>query len=68
MMRINKQKLEVAMAKKCLNTFDLCKTAEMKYQMFRRIFNGGNCKPATVGRIAAALGVDVTKIIETEGK
>ena len=54
------------MAKECMNTFDLCKAAEMKYQMFRRIFNGGNCKPATIGRIAAALGVDVTEIIETE--
>lgn len=65
-MKINKQKLEVAMAKECMNTFDLCKAAEMKYQMFRWIFNGGNCKPATIGKIAAALGVDVTEIIETE--
>lgn len=65
-MKINKQKLEVAMAKECMNTFDLCKATEMKYQMFRRIFNGGNCKPATIGKIAAALGVDVTEFIETE--
>lgn len=67
-MKINKQKLEVAMAKECINTSDLCKAAKMQYQMFRRIFNGGNCKPATIGRIASALGVDVTEIIETEGK
>lgn len=65
-MKVNKQKIEIAMAKGCMNTFDLCNATKMKYQMFRRIFNGGNCKPATIGRIAAALGVDVTEIIETE--
>ena len=65
-MKINKQKVEIAMARECINTFDLCKAVEMKYQQFRKIFNGNSCKPATAGRIAAALGVDVTEIIETE--
>lgn len=66
-MILNKCKLEIAMAKKCVNAYDVCKTANMQYQMFHRIFNGANCKPATVGRIAAALGVDVTEIIDMEG-
>lgn len=67
-MKISKEKLDIEMARKCLNIFDICKNAEMKYQQFRKIYNGNNCKPSTVGRIAAALGVDVTDIIELETK
>ena len=66
-MKVNKYKVEIAMARKCVNAYDICKTANMQYQMFRRIFNGATCKPTTVGRIATALGVDVTEIIDTEG-
>ncbi len=66
-MRVNKQKVLLSMAAKCMNIKDVCKATDMKYQMFRRIINGGNCKPKTIGRIAAALGVDVTEIIEAEG-
>ena len=31
-----------------------------------RVINGGHLRPETIGRIAKALSVDVTEIIETE--
>lgn len=65
-MRIDKAKVEVAMAKSCLNPFQVAQLAQCQYQTFRNAITGSNCKPATVGRIAAALGVDVTEIIATE--
>lgn len=67
-MRISKTKLELAMAQSCKNPFQLAKEADCQYQTLRNAINGGNCKPATIGRIAAALGVDVTEIIESSEK
>ena len=37
-------------------------------QTLRRIQRGENVRPATLGRIAQALGVDVTELIDTEVK
>ncbi len=36
----------------------------MKYQQFYRVFNGGNCKPATIGKIAKALNVPVENLLD----
>lgn len=63
-MKINKSKLLIALANACMNPYDLCKAVGMQYQNYRRIVNGGNCKPATVGKIAKALNVNVTEILE----
>lgn len=63
-MRLNKSKLLIALANACMNPYDLCKATGMKYQNYRRVANGNNCKPATVGKIAKALNVDVTEILE----
>ncbi len=63
-MKANPQKLELAMANACLNPYDLCREVEIQYQTYRRIMNGGNVKPATIGRIAKVLEVDVTEIVE----
>jgi len=63
-MKLNKTKLLIALANACMNPYDLCKAVGMQYQNYRRIANGGNCKPATVGKIAKALNVDVTELLE----
>ena len=65
-MNVNKQKLEVAMANACMNPYDLCKLVEIQYQTYRRVSKGGNCKPATVGKIAKALNVKVENLVESE--
>lgn len=66
-MNVSKQKLELAMANACMNPYELCKLVDMQYQTYRRVSNGGNCKPATVGKIAKALNIKVENLIESEG-
>ena len=63
-MRANRNKLELAMAKACMNTADLQKAAEMPRPTVNSVVSGKNSRPGTIGRIAKALGVDVTEIID----
>lgn len=64
-MKINKQKLELAMANACLNPLQVSRQAGCQYATLRNLMNGKEGKPATIGKIAAALGVDVREIIES---
>lgn len=64
-MKLSKGRVELAMAKACMNPYDLCERAEMPYQTYQRVISKeGNCKPATIGKIAKALNVDVLEIIK----
>lgn len=63
-MKINKKKIQIAMARNCMNTVDLQKTTGMPRPTVDNVVSGKNVRPGTVGRIAKALGVDVTEIIE----
>lgn len=63
-MKISKLKLQIALARAQMTPYDLCRAVEIQYQTYRRLSLGSNCKPATVGKIAKALGVDVTEILE----
>ena len=65
-MKINFKNLQIAMAKSCMNPYDLCRETGIQYQTYRRIASGNQCKPATVGKLANALGVPVTDILESE--
>lgn len=67
-MKINKQKLDLALARKCWNQRDLRKSGSVSAQTILNLNKGKNILPATAGKIAAALGVDVTEIIEDEGQ
>ena len=60
----NKRKLEIAMANACMNPYDLCKVAEIRYQTYQRITSGKDAKPATIGKIAKALNVSVENLID----
>lgn len=61
-MRIDKKKFELAKARACKSTKDIIADGISKGTMCR-IYRD-NLKPDTVGKIAKALGVDVTEIIE----
>ena len=63
-MRIDKKKFDLAKARACKSTKDLI-TAGIPQGTLCRVYRN-NGKPETAGRIAKALGVDVTEIIETE--
>lgn len=65
-MKTNRKKLEIAMARACMNTEDLQKAAEMPRPSLNNVISGKSARPATIGRIARALGVDVTEIIDEE--
>lgn len=63
-MKISKSKLEIAMARAELNRNTLAEKAEIPIPTVCNVYTRGTCKPATAGRIARALGVDVTEIID----
>ncbi len=63
-MKVSKSKLEIAMARAELNRDTLAKKANMPIHTVCNVYTRRTCKPATAGRIAKALGVDVTEIIE----
>jgi DNA-binding Xre family transcriptional regulator len=66
-MKISKSKLNIALARKQWNQRDLRDNAIVSAQTILNLNKGKSVMPATVGKIAAALGVDVTEIIEDEG-
>ena len=65
-MKANGTKLKIAMARAYMNTADLSVKAEMPIQTINGVLRGRSIRPATLGRIAKALGVDVTDILEKE--
>ncbi len=65
-MKISNAKLNVALARKQWNQRDLRDNAVVSAQTILNLNKGKTVMPATVGKIAAALGVDVTEIIEDE--
>lgn len=65
-MRADRKKIEIAMARACMNTEDLQKATKMPRPTVNNVIIGKSIRPATVGRIAAALGVDVTEILADE--
>lgn len=52
------------MAMACMNTEDLQRTSDMPRPTLNNVISGRNVRPGTIGRVAKALGVDVTEIIE----
>lgn len=60
------KKLKLCMANKCMNTEDLCKATKMPRPTVNNVISGRSVRPATIGRIAKALGVDVKDILSEE--
>lgn len=65
-MKANKKKLELAMARACMNTEDLWKKAVIPRPTLNNVICGKSVRPGTIGKIARALGVDVTEILADE--
>lgn len=63
-LHIDARKLQLLMAEKLMNPYDLCSKADISYQSYQRIVKNGGCKIATLGKLAAALEVPVTSILE----
>ena len=65
-MRISKNKISFFMAEKDMLQKDLAIKADMSRGNLSTIINGKNCQARTIFKIAKALNVDVTEIMETE--
>ena len=65
-MRINKLKLQIAMANICITSNELNKKSGLPRGTFLNVVTGKNVKPATAGKIAKALGVSVESPIDME--
>lgn len=63
-MRINRKKYMIARAKACMGQKELVEAGIPKGTLCRMLKE--NVKPETAGRVAKALGVDVTEIIDLE--
>lgn len=61
-MVVDFKKVELVLAQQCMNLRDL--RSAVSPQTLTRIAKGNKVKPATVGRIAKALGVPVEQIID----
>lgn len=65
-MKINKKNLDILQCRAGLTGAQLAAKAGLKPQSYSAVKNRGTCAAPTVAAIAAALGVDVTEIIEQE--
>lgn len=52
------------MARKKMNRKGLCEAADIPIGTLQNALNRCNCLPATAGKLADALNVDVTEILE----
>lgn len=65
-MKIDREKLRLAMARACVNVADLLVAANIPRPTYNNALQGKGLSPATAGKIAKALGVDVTEILKEE--
>lgn len=65
-MKVNRRKLELAMARACMTSSELPAAAGLPRPTVQNAVTGRGVRPATVGKIAKALGVDPAELIEME--
>ncbi|MDO4333061.1 MAG: helix-turn-helix domain-containing protein [Eubacteriales bacterium] len=65
-MKIDKQKLQIAMANACVVSKDLQKKSTLPRGTYLNVVTGKSVRPATIGKIAKALNVRVEDLIQME--
>lgn len=63
-MKVNKRKLELAMARACMNTADIQKATGMPRPTVNNVVSGKSVRPGTIGCVAKALSTDIVEIID----
>lgn len=63
-MTLSKEKVDIIFAKKKQTVTEFCDKVGISRNRFYTVMNSKNISPKTAGRIAEALEVDVTEIIE----
>jgi len=66
--KLSNKNLDIAMANACINVRELSKKAGLSANTIFKIRNGKhNAMPQTIGKLARALGTEITSLIEQEG-
>lgn len=65
-MLVDRKKLELAMARACMNSADLPAAAGLPRPTVQNAIVGKSVRPGTLGRIARALGVDPEDLLREE--
>lgn len=65
-MKINRKKLELAMARSCMDSSDLSIVSGLPSATVKNAITGKGIRPSTMGKIAKALNVDPSELIEQE--
>ena len=63
-MKANREKLQLAMARSCMNSADLANASDLPRPTVNKVLAEKNVRPATLGKIAQALRVDVADILQ----
>lgn len=66
-MKANRSKLELALARACMSSKECAEAAKLPRPTFNNVLTGMSVRPATLGKVAKALGVDVEMLIDEEG-
>ena len=65
-MKADRKKLELAMARACMESADLPAAAGLPRPTVQNAIVGKSVRPVTLGRIAKALGVDPAELLKEE--
>ena len=65
-MKANRKKLELAMARACMNAADLEEASMLPRPSINNVIKGRGVRPGTLGKVAKALNCDPAELIEEE--
>lgn len=63
-MKANKKALLLAMARACVGRKEISEKAGMPEMTVKNVLDGRSVRPATLGKVARALGVSVESLLE----
>ena len=63
-MKANRERLELAMAEACMSVAALQRASGLPRPTLNNVIGGRNVRPATLGKVARALGVEPVMLLE----
>lgn len=68
MLQADGKKISMEMARNCMDLQELVEKSGVKRTTIQRVITERNTRPDTLGRIARALGVDVSELIKADDR
>ena len=63
-MKLNVKRIEIALARNCIDISKLSDVSGVSYKTIQRIKTGSEIRTSTAGKIASALNVDIKELLE----